>query len=275
MAWSHGGYQPTVQYGIREMSFLKIDQTGRVVLVTIDRPDALNALNEQLMHELLDALVMLDKSPEVGCFVITGSQRAFAAGADIAELASHDYSSMLANDVLSGWQAFADLRTPKIAAVAGYALGGGCELAMMCDLLFAGQNAKFGQPEIKLGLIPGMGGSQRLTRLIGRAKAMDMILTGRFIGADEALSSGLVSRLFPVDSLIEESLKVAEQIAGFGKTAAMVAKDAVNRAEETGLSEGALFERRTYHALWATADAKEGMQAFLEKREAVFNQSLI
>ncbi len=253
------------------MSYLKIEKMGRVVVVVIDRPKVLNALDSDVMRELIDTLTPLDSLQDTGCFVITGSNKAFAAGADIGELASNDYSSMLTGDVLSGWQAFSQLRTPKIAAVAGYALGGGCELALMCDMILAAENARFGQPEIKLGLIPGMGGSQRLTRLIGRARAMDMILTGRFIDADEALHCGLVSRVYPVDTLLSESVKVAEEISGFGKIATMVARDAVNRAEETGLHDGLVFERRTYHALWATKDAREGMQAFLEKRKPSFN----
>ena len=252
------------------MSNILIERKGRVVVVRLNRPKVLNALNSEVMVEMISALQRLDRDPEVGCFVVTGSERAFAAGADIKELASKSYMDMFHEDFLSGWAGFAELRTPKIAAVAGYALGGGCELAMMCDMIFAADTAKFGQPEIKLGLIPGMGGSQRLTKLVGKAKAMDMILTGRMMDAEEAERAGLVARVIPADQLMEETLAAAETIAGYGKTAAMVARDAVNQAEETGLSDGILFERRTYHALWATEDAQEGMQAFLEKREPEF-----
>ena len=253
------------------MKHVDVEIIDRVVLVTINRPEALNALNAQIMNDVVKSIQQLDNSPAIGCFVLTGTDKAFAAGADIRELASYDYQAMAQQDILSGWLMFAQLRTPKIAAVNGYALGGGCELAMMCDLIYASDNAKFGQPEIKLGLIPGMGGSQRLTHLIGRAKAMDMILTGRMMSADEAERAGLVSRLFPADSLLQETLDSARQIAGYGKMATMVARDAVNMAEETGISQGLLFERRTYHALWATDDAREGMDAFLEKRKAEFN----
>jgi len=231
---------------VQTMNTIKLEQKGRVVLITLNRPEVLNALNSELLFELTTTMHEYDRSPDVGCFVITGEGRAFAAGADIEELASRNYSQMFQEDFLSGWESFCKLRTPKIAAVNGYALGGGCELAMMCDLIYASERARFGQPELKLGLVPGMGGSQRLTRLVGKSKAMEMMLA--------------------------ETLVTAETIAGYGKTAVMVARDAINRAEETGLSEGLLFERRTYHALWATDDAKEGMSAFLEKREARFHQ---
>ena len=247
-----------------------IERKGRVVIVQLNRPKVLNALNTETMHELLTAMQPLDRDPEVGCFILTGSERAFAAGADIKELASKSYIDLIHEDFLAGWQAFAALRTPKIAAVAGYALGGGCELAMMCDMIFAADTAKFGQPEIKLGLIPGMGGSQRLTRLVGKAKAMDMILTGRTIDAEEAERAGLVSRIIPADKLMEETLAAAETIAGYGKPAAIAAREAVNQALEGSLQEGILFERRIYHALWATEDAQEGMQAFIEKRDPDF-----
>jgi enoyl-CoA hydratase len=222
------------------------------------------------MCEIVEALRPLDRDPEVGCFILTGSERAFAAGADIKELESKSYMEMFHEDFFAGWDAFAALRTPKIAAVSGYALGGGCELAMMCDMIFAADSAKFGQPEIKLGLIPGMGGSQRLTKLVGKAKAMDMILTGRMMDAEEAERAGLVARVIPAEKLMEETLTAAKQIAAYGKTAAIVAREAVERALELGLREGILFERRTYYALWATEDAREGMQAFIEKREPMF-----
>ncbi len=212
----------------------------------------------------------LDRDPAVGCFVLTGSEKVFAAGADIKELATKTYMDMFHEDFLAAWEGFAALRTPKIAAVAGYALGGGCELAMMCDMIFAAASAKFGQPEIKLGLMPGMGGSQRLTRLIGKAKAMDLILTGRTMDAEEAERAGLVARVIPDQQLLTETLAAAQTIASYGKTATMVAREAVERAQELSLHEGIRFERRTYHALWATADAQEGMRAFIEKREPVF-----
>ena len=254
------------------MENMLIEQNGRVVVVTLNRPEVLNALNSDVMREIIDTLQELDRDPEVGCFVLTGAGRAFAAGADIKELASKTYMDMFHADFLSGWEAFANLRTPKIAAVNGYALGGGCELAMMCDMIFAAKTAKFGQPEIKLGLIPGMGGTQRLTKLVGKSKAMDMILTGRMMDADEAERAGLVARVIPTDQLMAETMTAAQTVAGYGKTAAMAARDAVNQAEEMGLSAGRLFERRTYHALWATVDAREGMAAFLEKREPEFHR---
>jgi len=247
-----------------------IERQNRVVVVRLNRPKALNALSSQLMCELIAAMQQLDRDPKVGCFVLTGSDKVFAAGADIKELASKTYTDMFQEDFFAAWEGFTTLRTPKIAAVAGYALGGGCELAMMCDLIFAAESAKFGQPEIKLGLIPGMGGSQRLTRLIGKAKAMDLILTGRTMDAVEAERVGLVARVIPDDQLMTETLTAAKTIASYGKTATMVAREAVDRAQELSLHEGIRFERRSYHALWSTADAQEGMQAFIEKREPVF-----
>ncbi len=249
---------------------IQIEQQGRVVIVRLNRPQVLNALNSEVMREMVAAMQPLDRDLEVGCFVITGSDRAFAAGADIKELASKSYMEMFHQDFFAGWDAFAALRTPKIAAVSGYALGGGCELAMMCDMIYAADTAKFGQPEIKLGLIPGMGGSQRLTKLVGKAKAMDMLLTGRMMGAEEAERAGLVARVIPAGKLLEETLAAAQTIAAYSKTAAMFAREAVERALETTLREGILFERRTYYALWAIADAPEGMQAFLEKRPPQF-----
>ena len=249
---------------------IKIERQGRVVIIKLNRPKVLNALNSEMMRELIGTMQTLDDDPGVGCFVLTGSERAFAAGADIKELASKSYTEMLQEDFFVGWDTFSALRTPKIAAVAGYALGGGCELAMMCDMIFAADTAKFGQPEIKLGLIPGMGGSQRLTKLVGKAKAMDMILTGRMIDAEEAERAGLVARVIPAEQLMEETMAAAETIANYSKMTALVAREAVERALETGLRDGILFERRTYYALWATEDAQEGMQAFIEKREPVF-----
>ncbi len=247
-----------------------VERIDRVVLVRINRPKVLNALSSEVMNELVETLEPLDRDPEVGCIVLTGNERAFAAGADIKELESKDYMDMFHEDFMAGWDRFTALRTPKIAAVAGYALGGGCELAMMCDMIFAADSAKFGQPEIKLGLIPGMGGSQRLTRLVGKSKAMDMILTGRMMGAEEAERAGLVARVIPADELMEETLETAKQIAGFSKAAAMIGREAVNQALETGLREGLSYERRTYYALWATQDAQEGMKAFIEKRDPEF-----
>ena len=250
-----------------------IKRHGRVVVVQLNRPEVLNALNSELMHELVATLQPLDRDPEVGCFILTGSEKAFAAGADIKELESQSYLDMLREDFFAPWDSFTALRTPKIAAVAGYALGGGCELALMCDTIFAADTAKFGQPELKLGLIPGMGGSQRLTKLVGKAIAMDMILTGRMLDAHTAERHGLVARVIPAAELLEQTLQAAQTIAAFSKTATIVAREAVERALEVGLREGLMFERRTYYALWATHDAQEGMRAFLEKREPSFTGS--
>lgn len=252
---------------------IQIERQGRVALVRLNRPQALNALNSAMMHEMVGTMAEMDRDPEVGCFVLTGNEKAFAAGADIKELASKTYLEMRHEDFFAPWDRFTALRTPKIAAVAGYALGGGCELAMMCDLIFAADTAKFGQPEIKLGLIPGMGGSQRLTKRVGKAKAMDMLLTGRMMDAEEAERAGLVARVIPADQLLAETLAAAETIADYSRTAVMAAREAVERALEGSLREGILFERRTYYALWATADACEGMQAFIEKREPNFTNS--
>jgi len=249
---------------------VQVERKGKVVVLRLNRPEVLNALNSDVMHELVDVMQGLDRDPDVGCFILTGSERAFAAGADIRELERKSYMEMFHEDFFAPWDTFASFRTPKIAAVSGYALGGGCELAMMCDMIFAADTAKFGQPEIKLGLIPGMGGSQRLTKLVGKAKAMDMILTGRMMDADEAERAGLVARVIPAAQLMEETLSVAETIAGYSKTTAIAAREAVERALEGSLREGILFERRTYYALWATQDAQEGMRAFVEKREPVF-----
>jgi enoyl-CoA hydratase len=249
---------------------IQIERHGRVALVRLNRPQVLNALDSEVMRQVVTALEALDGNPEVGCFVITGSERAFAAGADIKELASKSYMDMFHEDFFAPWDKFTALRTPKIAAVSGYALGGGCELAMMCDLIYAADTAKFGQPEIKLGLIPGMGGTQRLTKLVGKAKAMDLILTGRMMDAEEAERAGLVARVIPADQLMAKTLAAAEMIAGYGRTAVIAAREAVERALETSLREGILFERRTYYALWATQNAQEGMRAFIEKREPEF-----
>lgn len=254
------------------MSVLLIERYGRVALVRINRPQALNALNSEVMHAFATQLPALDRDPEVGCIVVTGNERAFAAGADIKELALLDYVQMHQSDYFCAWQTFANLRTPRIAAVHGYALGGGCELAMMCDTLYAADNAQFGQPEVKIGCIPGMGGSQRLTKLVGRSVAMDMVLTGRMMDAQEALRAGLVARVFPRDDLLRETLSVAQSIASYSKHVTTLARESVARAEEGGLHEGLLFERRIYHALFGTPDQQEGMAAFMEKRTPVFHR---
>ncbi|CAM3236990.1 putative enoyl-CoA hydratase echA8 [Arthrobacter ulcerisalmonis] len=246
------------------------EERGRVGLVTLNRPTALNALNKATMTELVTAVTALDADPGIGAVVITGSGKAFAAGADIKEMAGQSYMDMYLADWFRGWEDFTRLRIPTIAAVSGFALGGGCELAMMCDLIIAGDNAKFGQPEINLGVIPGMGGSQRLTRAVGKAKAMDMILTGRFIGAEEADRLGLVSRVVPADDVVAEALKAADVIAAKSLPVAMAAKEAVNAAFESGLAQGVVFERRLFHSLFATEDQKEGMVAFTEKRHPDF-----
>jgi len=252
------------------MNHLKLERDGRVVTVRLHRPHVLNALSSELLCELLDALRPLDEDPEVGCFVVTGSERVFAAGADIKEMASRTAVDMAAEDYFAAWEDFADLRTPRIAAVNGHALGGGCELAMMCDLVIAGESAVFGQPEIRLGVIPGIGGTQRLTRLVGRAKAMDLVLTGRTMDAREAESSGLVSRVVPDERVLPEALEAAATIAAYGRTAVRAARECVDRALETGLRDGIRYERRVFHALFATEDQKEGMTAFLEKRAPHF-----
>ncbi|WP_275293586.1 enoyl-CoA hydratase [Amycolatopsis sp. La24] len=245
----------------------------RVAQITLNRPKALNALNLQTMRELTEAAADLDRSADVGAIVLTGSDRAFAAGADIKEMAPRTYSEMHAEDWFAGWDALTRVRTPLIAAVAGHALGGGCELAMMCDLLLAADTARFGQPEITLGVIPGMGGSQRLTRAIGKAKAMDLILTGRTLNAEEAERAGLVSRVVLAADLLAEAISVAEKIGSMSFVAATTAKEAVNRVFESTLAEGVLFERRVFHALFATHDQKEGMAAFAEKRAAEFKHA--
>ena len=254
----------------QEYGNILVERRGRVGLVTLNRPEALNALNKATLDELVTAVSAMDADPAVGAVVITGSGKAFAAGADIKEMASQGYMEMYDADWFRGWEDLTRLRIPLIAAVSGFALGGGCELAMMCDFIIAGDNAKFGQPEINLGVLPGMGGSQRLTRAVGKAKAMDMILTGRFIDADEAERSGLVARVVPAGDAVEEALKAAAVIASKSKPAAMLAKEAVNASFETGLAQGVLFERRLFHSLFATEDQKEGMAAFSEKRQPEF-----
>jgi len=250
---------------------LLVETRGRVGIVTLHRPEALNALNHRLTSELTQVLRALDADDDVGAIVLTGHGKAFAAGADIKEMAPKSFADVYGEDFITAtWEELTRTRKPVIAAVNGFALGGGCEMAMMCDMAFAAENAKFGQPEIKLGVIPGAGGTQRLARAVGKATAMDLVLTGRMIDAAEALRIGLVSRVCPADRLLDEAIAAAEQIAGYGLLATMAAKEAVDRAYETTLAEGVRFERRLFHGLFGTADQKEGMAAFVEKREAKF-----
>ena len=256
------------------MSYVNIEvrtEAGKVGIITLNRPKALNALNEALMIELGAALTAFDADEAIGCMIIIGSERAFAAGADIGAMAKYSFVDAYKGDYITRhWEIIRTIRKPVIAAVSGFALGGGCELAMMCDFIIAADNARFGQPEIKLGVIPGAGGTQRLPRAVGKAKAMDMALTGRMMDAAEAERAGLVSRIVPFDKLADEALGAALQIADFSQIAVMAAKESVNRAFESGLSDGVMFERRLFHALFATADQKEGMDAFVNKRKAAF-----
>ena len=248
-----------------------VESRGKVGLITLNRPKALNALNDKLIDELGAALDAFEADEGIGCIVLTGSEKAFAAGADIGAMSSWNFMDVYKTDYISrNWDRIARFRKPLIAAVAGFALGGGCELAMMCDMIYAADTARFGQPEIKLGVIPGAGGTQRLPRAVGKAKAMDMCLTSRFIDAAEAERAGLVARIFPADKLLEETLAAATTIAGFSLPAVMMIKESVNRAFESGLQEGMLFERRSFHATFALDDQKEGMAAFVEKRKPVF-----
>ncbi len=248
-----------------------VERRDRVALVTLNRPKALNALNDELMDELGAALRGFDADDGVGAIVITGSEKAFAAGADIAAMKDWSYMDVFASEFITrNWEELRRVRKPVIAAVAGYALGGGCELAMMCDIIIAADSARFGQPEIKLGIIPGAGGTQRLPRAVGKAKAMDLVLTSRLMDANEAERSGLVSRVVPAANLLDEALAAAQTIAQFSLPAVMMAKEAVLRAYEMPLAEGMLFERRLFHSLFATADQKEGMAAFIEKRAPRF-----
>ncbi|MCR9273098.1 MULTISPECIES: enoyl-CoA hydratase [Mameliella] len=248
-----------------------VEIEDHVATIKLNRPDAMNALNSHLLGELSEALAEADKNDKVRCIIITGSAKAFAAGADIKEMSEKSYVEMFLSDFFGReGNAITSTRKPIIAAVAGYALGGGCELAMMCDFIIAADNAKFGQPEINLGVMPGLGGTQRLTRFIGKSKAMDMNLTGRFMDADEAERAGLVSRVVPAKQLMEETRSAAEKIAEKSMISAIACKESVNRAYETTLSEGLLFERRLFHALFATDDQSEGMAAFAEKRTAQF-----
>lgn len=247
-----------------------VETRGRVGLITLNRPKALNALNHALMLEVVEAARGFDRDPGIGAIVIAGSDKAFAAGADIKEMVPQSYMDMYLADWFAEWEGLTRLRTPVIAAVSGHALGGGCELAMMCDFIIASETARFGQPEINLGVFPGMGGSQRLTRAVGKAKAMDMILTGRTLTAQEAEAAGLVARVVPADAWLETALEAAETIASKSKPVAMMAKEAVNAAFETTLSQGVTYERRLFHSAFATEDQKEGMDAFVNKRPAEF-----
>ncbi len=247
-----------------------VERHGAVGLIRLNRPAALNALNTPLIDELNSVLHEFEKDDAIGCVVLTGSEKSFAAGADIKEMLPKSYIEAYLEDFITSWEQVSRVRKPIIAAVAGFALGGGCEVAMMCDFIIAADNARFGQPEIKLGVIPGAGGTQRLTRFVGKSKAMEMCLTGRMMDAAEAERAGLVSRIVPVDRLIDEAIKVAGAIAALSRPAVLLAKESVNRAYETTLAEGIRFERRVFHSLFSLADKKEGMSAFSEKRPAVF-----
>jgi len=247
-----------------------VETRGKIGIIRLNRPQALNALNAALIGELTQAVQAFEADAAIACIVVTGSEKAFAAGADIKEMADKSYMDAFMGDFAGNWDALARARKPTVAAVAGFALGGGCELAMMCDVVIAADTAKFGQPEIKLGVIPGIGGTQRLTRAVGKAKAMDLCLTGRMMDAAEAERSGLVARIVPAASLMDEAIKVAETIASMSLPVLMIAKESVNRAFETTLAEGIKFERRVFHSLFATADQKEGMAAFVAKRPAKF-----
>jgi enoyl-CoA hydratase len=250
-----------------------VETRGRVGLIRLNRPQALNALNAQLMTELSAAVDAFEADQDIGCIVIAGSDKAFAAGADIKEMADKSFLDAFIGNFAADWHRVARARKPVVAAVAGYALGGGCELAMLCDIIIAADNARFGQPEIKLGVIPGIGGTQRLTQSVGKSKAMDLILTGRTMDAAEAERAGLVARVVPLASLMDEAMQVAETIAGMSLPAVLAAKEAVNRAFEVSLAEGVAFERRVFHSLFATRDQKEGMAAFVDKRPPKFTHS--
>jgi enoyl-CoA hydratase len=245
-----------------------VEQRGAVTLITLNRPKALNALNSSVLKELIDAFAAFDADDSQRCAVLTGNEKAFAAGADIKEMSDQGFAQMYGSNFFQGWEKVTATRKPWIAAVAGYALGGGCEVAMMADFIIAGDNAQFGQPEIKLGVTPGMGGSQRLTRAVGKAKAMEMCLTGRMMGGEEAERSGLVAKVVPAAQLLEEALKTAEAIASMAPLAAIATKEMVNAAYEMNLAQGIVFERRLFHGLFGTEDQKEGMAAFVDKRKA-------
>src|SRR5271169_1068161 len=247
-----------------------VDTQGRVGVIRLNRPQALNALNRALVSELIQAIDAFEGDNKIGCMLITGGDKAFAAGADIKEMADKTFIEAYLGNFAADWDHATRTRKPMVAAVAGFALGGGCELAMHCDIIIAADTAKFGQPEIKLGVIPGIGGTQRLTRAVGKAKAMDMILTGRMMDAAEAERAGLVARVVPVANLLEEAMKVADTIANMSLPSVLAGKEAINRAFESPLAEGVVFERRIFHALFATEDQKEGMKAFVEKRKPVW-----
>jgi enoyl-CoA hydratase len=246
-------------------------EAEKVGIITLNRPKQLNALNSELMVEMGAALKIFDADPHIGCMILTGNEKAFAAGADIGAMATYSYADVYKSDYITrDWETLRSIRKPIIAAVSGFALGGGCEVAMMCDIIIAADNARFGQPEIKLGIIPGAGGTQRLPRAIGKAKAMDLALTGRMMDAQEAERAGLVSRVVPLDKLMDEALSAALSICDYSQMAVMSAKESINRAFESSLSDGVMFERRMFHALFATEDQKEGMDAFVNKRKPVF-----
>jgi enoyl-CoA hydratase len=249
---------------------IEIERHGRAMLLRLNRPEALNALNAELIAEIDVALSASEIDPEIGCVVLTGSEKAFAAGADIKEMKDKSFPEAFLEDFLGRWDAVARARKPIIAAVSGFALGGGCELAMMCDFILASETAQFGQPEIKLGVMPGAGGTQRLTRAVGKAKAMELCLTGRMMGAEEAERAGLIARVLPAAELLPEAIKTAQRVAAMSTPAVLSVKEAINRAFETSLAEGARFERRAFHALFSTNDQKEGMAAFIEKRPPSF-----
>jgi enoyl-CoA hydratase len=251
-----------------EYENILVEQRGTVTLITLNRPKALNALNSAVLAELIQAFAAYDADDTQHCAILTGNERAFAAGADIKEMSDQGFAAMYSSNFFAGWERVTATRKPWIAAVAGYALGGGCEVAMMADFIIAADNAQFGQPEIKLGVTPGMGGSQRLTRAVGKAKAMEMCLTGRMMGAEEAERSGLVARVVPADKLLDEAMATAGAIASMAPLAAIAAKEMVNAAFETGLAQGIVFERRLFHGLFGTDDQKEGMNAFVDKRKA-------
>ena len=246
-------------------------EAEKVGIITLNRPKQLNALNSELMVEMGAALKIFDADPHIGCIILTGNEKAFAAGADIGAMATYSYADVYKSDYITrDWETLRSIRKPIIAAVSGFALGGGCEVAMMCDIIIAADNARFGQPEIKLGIIPGAGGTQRLPRAIGKAKAMDLALTGRMMDAQEAERAGLVSRVVALDKLMDEALSAALCICDYSQMAVMSAKESINRAFESSLSDGVMFERRMFHALFATEDQKEGMDAFVNKRKPVF-----
>ena len=249
-----------------------VETKGRVGVIRLNRPNAINALNRALIAELTQAVAAFEADASIGCLLVTDNEKAFAAGADIKEMADKTFMDVYGGDFCADWDCLARTRKPVVAAVAGFALGGGCELAMQCDLIIAADTAKFGQPEIKLGVIPGIGGTQRLTRAVGKAKAMDLVLTGRMMDAAEAERSGLVARVVPAASLMDEAMKVAETIAGLSLPSLMAAKEAINVSQESGLNEGLRFERRIFHSLFATEDQKEGMKAFVDKRKPDWKQ---